>query len=91
MGLWQNCIKAFSSLLAPLILRMFDNSREAGSQTNSLYQGNIALLLKKDWGPMNVSFCGPVSLLPFEKKVILPNSITQTRHGLSQNVTYTLT
>ena len=69
-GFGAEFYKAYSTLLAPLILRMFNHSREAGSLTNSLYQGNIALLLKKDRDPTNVSSYRPVSLLPFETKLI---------------------
>lgn len=65
-GFGADFYKAYSSLLAPLVLRTFNHSREVGSLTNSLYQDNIALLLKKDRDPMNVSSYRPVALLPLE-------------------------
>ncbi len=68
-GFGAEFYKAYSSLLAPLILRMFNRSWEVGSLTNTLYQGNIALLLKKDRDPTNVSSYRPVSLLPLETKL----------------------
>ncbi len=69
-GFGAEFYKAYSSLLAPLILCMFNHSREVSSLTNTLYQGNIALLLKKDQDPTNVSSYRPVSLLPLETKLL---------------------
>lgn len=101
-GFGAGFYKAYSTLLAPLILCMFNCSRERGSLTNTLYQGNIALLLKKDRDPTNVSSYRPVSLLPLETKLLskilanhlnshTPRIITQIRQGFSLIDIYTLT
>ena len=67
-GFGAEFYKAYRTLLAPFILRMFKCIREVGSLTNTLYQGNIAPLLKNDQDPTNIS--SYVSLLLLETKLL---------------------
>lgn len=69
-GFGAEFYKAYTSLLAPLILRMFNYSKVSGSLPGSLYHGVISLILKKDRDPMSVSSYRPISLLSVETKIL---------------------
>ena len=62
--------KKFQSSVAPLLLRMYNHSKEASELPHSLYQANIALILKKDRDPLDMSSYRPISLLPMEMKIL---------------------
>ena len=62
--------KKCSSTLAPLLLRMFTHSKDTTELPPSLYNANIAIILKKDRGPLEMSSYRPISLLQMETKIL---------------------
>lgn len=62
--------KKYCASLAPLMLRMFKQSKENAKLPQTLYEATIALILKKDRDSMEMSSYRPVSLLPIENKVL---------------------
>ena len=76
--------KAFSTLVAPLILRMYNNSKENGSFPKALYHGRISLLLKKDQDPTLASSYRPISLLPVEAKILSKILATRLKDYIAQ-------
>ena len=69
-GFGAEYYKAFATSLAPLMLRMFNNSKELGSMPAGSYLGRISLILKKDRDPELASSYRPISLLPVETKIL---------------------
>lgn len=62
--------KRYSSRLAPLLLRMFTHAKETSVLPPTLYNANIALILKKDRDPLDMSSYRPISLLQMETKIL---------------------
>lgn len=69
-GFGAEFYKAYSAVLAPLILRMFNHAKVSGTLPSSLYHGVISLILKKDRDPLSVSSYRPISLLCVETKIL---------------------
>lgn len=71
--------KAYLPDIAPLYLQMLKHSKEISILPNSLYQANIAVLLKKDRDPLNMSSYHPISLLQMETKIL--SKVMSNRHS----------
>lgn len=77
--------KKYSSNLAPLLLRMFTHSKDTTELPPSLYNANIAIILKKDRDPLEMSSYRPISLLQMETKIlskVLANRLCKYIAGL---------
>lgn len=62
--------KTYSSLLAPILLRMYNDSLKNGKLPPSLYTASVSLLLKKDKNPTCCSSYRPISLLNVDLKIL---------------------
>ncbi|KAF0043708.1 hypothetical protein F2P81_005045 [Scophthalmus maximus] len=77
--------KSYLPRIASLLLRMLKHSKEISILPNSLYQANIAVLLKKDRDPLNMSSYRPISLLQMETKIftkVMSNRLCNHIHKL---------
>lgn len=69
-GFTNKLYKRYLPSLAPLLLRMFAHSKEVSELPPSLYNTNIALILKKGWDSLEMSSYRPISLLQMETKIL---------------------
>lgn len=88
--------KKFSNQLAPLLLKMFEDSLQKGTLPPTLTQASISLILKKDKDPNLCSSYRPISLLNVDEKLlakvlacrietILPSIISDDQTGFIKN------
>lgn len=69
-GFGAEFYKAYSDVLAPILLRMINHSVENNVFPDSLYEANICLLLKKGRNETDPSGYRPLSLLNFDQKTV---------------------
>ena len=62
--------KAYSSQLAPILAKMYNDSLQEGRLPETLSMASIALLLKKDKDPTSCSSYRPISLLNVDCKIL---------------------
>ena len=62
--------KAYSSLLAPILARMYNDSLKEGRVPQTLSMASISLLLKKDKNPTLCGSYRPISLLNVDCKIL---------------------
>ena len=89
-------IKKIDKKLAPLLLRMLNNSLDQGALPQTLTEASIALILKPGKNPMECSSYRPISLLNADYKIlaktlatrieaIMPNIIPPDQTGFMKN------
>ncbi len=69
-GFTVEFFKAYSVLLAPILVRMFNDSFSEGKLPATPYEASISLLLKKDRNPASCGSYRPVSLLNVDSKIL---------------------
>ena len=69
-GYTSEFFKAFTELISPLLLDVFNESLESGHLPPTLYQACISVLLKKDKDPLNPGSYRPLSLLNVDVKIL---------------------
>uniref|UniRef100_A0A671TVY8 Reverse transcriptase domain-containing protein n=1 Tax=Sparus aurata TaxID=8175 RepID=A0A671TVY8_SPAAU len=69
-GFTVEFFKAYSMLLVPILVRMFNDSFTEGRLPATLYEASISLLLKKDRDPTSCGNYRPVSLLNVDCKIL---------------------
>ena len=77
--------KSCLSKISPPLLRMLKHSIETSKLPDTLYRANIAVILKKDRDPLNMSSYRPISLLQMEMKIlskVLSNRLCKHIHKL---------
>lgn len=88
--------KAFSDLLSPVLLDVFNESFSANTLPATFYQACISLLLKQDRDPLDPGSYRPLSLLNVDTKIlaktlatrldrVLPTIISQDQTGFIRN------
>lgn len=63
-------VKAYSTILAPVLARMYNDSLKEGHLPTTLSVASISLILKKDKDPTCCSSYRPVSLLNMDCKIL---------------------
>jgi hypothetical protein len=69
-GLPPEFYKKFSTLLAPLLLDMYNHSLSTGTLPKTLTEASISVILKKDKNPAECSSYRPISLLNVDVKIL---------------------
>lgn len=69
-GFTVEFFKAYLMLLAPILVRMFNDSFTEGRLPATLYEASISLLLKKDRDPTSCGNYRPISLLNVDCKIL---------------------
>ena len=88
--------KTFVTEVAPLLLRVFNESFETGSLPTTFYQATISLIHKKGKDPLDAASYRPVSLLNVDTKIlakilairlenVLPTIIHEDQTGFIKN------
>lgn len=62
--------KAYSNLLTPVLVKMYNDSFQIGKLPATLYSASISLLLKKDKDPTSCASYRPISLLNVDFKIL---------------------
>lgn len=62
--------KTFSTVLAPMLVRVFNDAHLRGRLPPTLSEASITLLLKKDKDPLLCGSCRPISLLNVDLKIL---------------------
>jgi len=62
--------KAYSNLLVPILVRMYNNSFQEGQLPSTLHMASISLLSKKDRDPTSCGSSRPISLLIVDYKIL---------------------